>query len=95
MKTLTMILTAVCLTGCAKQWAIRQEPITPEERLCVARQEVAILSSAVHDSAVRGWDDAIKAAHESACKSCVPLRLWEYDTGTSQWTGETKPVSRD
>lgn len=87
---LLLILTALLLAGCADRtyWAVRTVPTTDRERADVAEQvRLMMLATprtlAGHD---QDWDDAIRAATESACASLCRPTLWEH-SGYQVWTG--------
>lgn len=82
---------AFILTGCGPQiwWQERHTPTTDAERKAVAEQEEKILAAtpttlAGHD---QDWDDAIKAAHDAACKTQCRVTLWEMAdyNATGKW----------
>jgi len=84
---------AAMLAGCADQshWEVRNEPTTDEERQLVAQQVVKLVHPAVlvlagHD---QDWDDAIKAATESAKTTLCRPTLWEWREG---WTGKWRYI---
>lgn len=83
MKTVIILLLVTLFSGCIPRsvhWVQRREPITEADRKAVADQSARLLNHiplalAGHD---QDWDDAIRAAHDSAVVTYSPVTYWEF-----------------
>lgn len=90
-----ILLLSLLVTGCKDEtfWEVRHEPMTALEREAVSAQVAKLMAATPHQLAGhdQDWDDAIRAATESAKQSICQPTLWEHN-GYGRWTGKWKPV---
>lgn len=91
MKLSVLLLPLLLLTGCGPDiwYQERNTPTTDAERRAVAEQAEKILAATPrslsgHD---QDWDDAIRQAHDSACRTQCRTTIWEMDGyhATGRW----------
>jgi len=93
-KILLFLFVVFILAACSVEHML-YVPTTPEERAQVAVMEAQLLRNipgvlSGHD---QDWDDAIRAAHDIACKTICEPTLWEYNGFKGHYTGKWRRLN--
>jgi hypothetical protein len=97
-KSLSFLFLFYILIGCNLNTEhLLYVPTTPEERMQIIILEAQLLH--VVPSVLSGydqdWDDAIRTAHDVACRTICEPTLWEYNGFISSYTGKWRYLNTE